>query len=180
MSVVSPVCILDGAALSRTVRRLAHEVLEAHTGGVVLLGIREGGVAVSRALADAVATFSGEPVAAVGTVDVSAFRDDRPRTASNDALRFESGAVSLDDAVVVLVDDVIQTGRTLRAALDAVTSAGRPRVIESLVLIDRGNRELPLRPNYVGKNIPAAGDDWVKVRFGTPGDSGSGAYLVKR
>jgi pyrimidine operon attenuation protein / uracil phosphoribosyltransferase len=180
VNVMAPVQILDGSELRRTVRRLAHEILEAHSdaGKVVVVGIREGGVSVARAVADAVFAISNQHPGAVADVDVSAFRDDRPRTSGSNAIQFQTGDVSLDDFVVILVDDVIQTGRTLRAALDAVTSAGRPRAIESLVLIDRGQREVPLRPNYVGKNIPASHDDWVKVRF-NPQDE-SGAYLVKR
>jgi pyrimidine operon attenuation protein/uracil phosphoribosyltransferase len=180
MSVMSPGQILDSEALHRTVRRLAHEVIEAHPGAgqLALVGIRNGGVSVSRAVADVIFDISGQRPGAVADVDVSAFRDDRPRTSSSDAIKFQTGGASIDDYVVVLVDDVIQTGRTLRAALDAVTSAGRPRAIESLVLIDRGNREVPLRPNYVGKNIPASHDDWVQVRFAPQEESG--AYLVKR
>jgi pyrimidine operon attenuation protein/uracil phosphoribosyltransferase len=177
---MAPGQILDGAALQRTIRRLAHEILEAHpsAGQVAVLGIRNGGVSVARAVADAVFSISNQRPGAVADVDVSAFRDDRPRTSDTDAIEFHTGDVSLDNYVVVLVDDVIQTGRTLRAALDAVMSAGRPRAIESLVLIDRGDREVPLRPNYVGKNIPASDDDWVQVHF-DPQDE-SGAYLVKR
>jgi len=180
MSVMTPGQILDGAALQRTIRRLAHEILEAHPAAeqVAVVGIRNGGVSVARAVADAIFSISNQQPGAVADVDVSAFRDDRPRTPVAASVEFQTGDVSLDDYVVILVDDVIQTGRTLRAALDAITSTGRPKAIESLALIDRGNREVPLRPNYVGKNIPASHDDWVQVRF-NPHDE-SGAYLVKR
>jgi pyrimidine operon attenuation protein/uracil phosphoribosyltransferase len=183
--------VLDAQGVSRTLTRLAHEVVEAHPGDldrVILAGIREGGVAVAGGLWAHLRDISAPEVGLVA-VDVSGFRDDRPRRPGLDGSwqgvdprtgRLRTGpAPSPEGAVVILVDDVIQTGRTMRAAFDVVASHGRPAAIEMAVLVDRGGREVPVRPTYVGKNLPVAVTEWVEIERGAEPDLG-GIFLVTR
>jgi pyrimidine operon attenuation protein/uracil phosphoribosyltransferase len=180
MTAASEECILDGVTLARILKRLAHEVIEAHgdVDRVVLAGIEAGGAPLVRALGDTISAIAGrEPI--ITTINPSEYRDDRPRSAVRTipSLADVHGVqVDITEKVVILVDDVIQTGRTFRAALDAVTSVARPAAVELLVLIDRGNREIPLRPTYVGKNLPVAAGSWIDVRLG---GTGAGAYAVQ-
>lgn len=155
--------ILDADDLGRAVRRMAHEVIERNAGldHVVVVGLQTGGVPLAGALAEALRTIEGTSVP-VGTLDVAFHRDDiglRPimPEAVTDI------PVDLTDRVVVLVDDVLFTGRTVRAALDALGSFGRPRAIQLAVMVDRGHRELPIRPDFVGKNLPTRRDEVVEV-----------------
>ena len=162
--------LLDETGLRRTVSRLAHEVAEHHadTGRVVLVGIHTRGVPLALRLADTIARFERARPRVVA-VDPRDFRDDRPRRPLGDAavLSGVDGATAppINDADVILVDDVLFTGRTQRAALDALLTAGRPAVVEMLVLVDRGHRELPLRATYVGKNVPTSSAERVAVRL---------------
>jgi pyrimidine operon attenuation protein/uracil phosphoribosyltransferase len=149
--------------MQRAIWRIAHEIVEHNHGleGVVLVGLQTGGVPLAHKLADALHAIEGAD-APVGTLDVAFYRDDiglRPvlPEAVTDI------AFDLDGRVVVLVDDVLFTGRTIRAALDAVTDFGRPRAVQLAVMIDRGHRELPIRPDYVGKNLPTRRDEAVDV-----------------
>ena len=175
-------CLLDEAAMARTVLRLAHEVLEKHPAldGVLLAGVRTRGVPLALRVARALRGLAGVDVP-VAELDIDDYRDDRPRPAipRPGALRLvEGGAVPpVDGAAVIVVDDVFYTGRTLRAALDAVADAGRPASVDLLVLIDRGHRELPLRATFVGKNVPTAPDERVAVRVREV-DGVDGAFLV--
>ncbi len=176
-------CLLDEASLSRVLLRLAHEVLEKHPGlsDVLLAGVRTRGVPLALRLAVALSGLSGGVVVPVAQLDIDDYRDDRPRPAvpRPGALQLiDGGAVpSIDGAAVIVVDDVFYTGRTLRAALDALADVGRPACVESLVLVDRGHRELPLRATYVGKNVPTASDERVAVRLREV-DGIDGAFLV--
>ena len=149
--------------LRRALSRLAHEIVERTAGAqdVVLIGLKTRGAPLARRLAERVAAFESLAVP-VAELDVTPFRDDRPGPRPSG--RPDLG-VEVVDRVVVLVDDVLYTGRTARAAMDAVIAAGRPRAIQLLVLVDRGHRELPIRPDYVGKNIPTARDEQVQVRL---------------
>lgn len=178
-----PPRLLDEPALARTLKRLAHEIAERHPrlDGVVLVGIRTRGVPLAHRLAVLL-----EPMwmrkPCVVAVDPREFRDDRPRPlqpASN-ALSVENGDAlpQIDGATVILVDDVLYTGRTQRAALDALLALGRPAAVEMLVLVDRGHRELPLRATYVGKNVPTASADRVTVRVREV-DGRDGAWLLQ-
>lgn len=180
--------VLDGPGVGRVMSRLAHEITERHPEDldrVVIAGIREGGVAVALSLRDSLRRIGRRDVPLVA-LDVSGFRDDRPR---QPVVLKPSGVESwepLDPAdaspersVVILVDDVIQTGRTMRAAFDAVSSRGRPAAIEMAVLVDRGGREVPVRPNYVGKNLPVGDRDWVEIEL-TPDPGDDGVYVVRR
>jgi pyrimidine operon attenuation protein/uracil phosphoribosyltransferase len=176
--------VLDGEGIVRAVTRVAHEIGERHSGDldrVVIAGIREGGLAVAHVLADRGREVWGRRVPLVA-VDVSGFRDDRPRQPGmRSAWQPVAGNLVPSPAgmVVVLVDDVIQTGRTMRAALDLVMSRGRPAAIEVAVLVDRGGREIPVRPNHVGKNLPVAPGAWVEIRL-EPRRAEAGVYLVPR
>jgi pyrimidine operon attenuation protein/uracil phosphoribosyltransferase len=173
MSGPATAAIMDAADVGRALTRVAHEVAERNRGvdGVVLVGIHTRGVPLAARLAARLAEIEARPVP-VGALDVSMYRDDiglRPPVAGHDThLPFD-----LTGRVVVLVDDVLYTGRTIRAALDALVDFGRPRAIQLAVLVDRGHRELPLRADYVGKNVPTALDEAVRVRLAeTDGDDG--------
>ena len=146
--------VMDADDVRRAIWRMAHEVIERNHGldGVVLVGMQTGGVGLADALADALREIDGT-TPPVGSLDVAMFRDDigiRPvlPEAVTDI------PVDIDGAIVVLVDDVLFTGRTIRAALDALNAYGRPRAVQLAVMVDRGHRELPIRPDYVGKNLP--------------------------
>jgi pyrimidine operon attenuation protein/uracil phosphoribosyltransferase len=175
--------LFDERALRRTVARLAHEVAERHPGleNVVLMGIRTRGVPLAVRLAEGIATL-GQPRPRVVAVDPRDFRDDCPRPAAGTSCGLTSAdGGELPDvagATVILVDDVLFTGRTQRAALDAVLTVGRPGVVEMLVLVDRGHRELPLRATYVGKNVPTSSADRVAVRLFEV-DGTDGAWLLQ-
>jgi pyrimidine operon attenuation protein / uracil phosphoribosyltransferase len=172
--------LLDAAALRRVTLRLAHEIVERHPAldAVVLVGIPTRGVPLARAVATQLAGL-GHAAPPVLVLDPSGHRDDRPRpTAPQPALSDVDGgsAHRIDGAVVIVVDDVLFTGRTVRAALDALVDCGRPAAVEVLALIDRGHRELPLRATYVGKNVPTATGDRVFVRLREV-DGVDGAWL---
>ncbi len=162
--------LLGPADVTRTIARIAHQIIEKTAFGpgnadeLVLVGIPTGGAVLARRLAAAVATFTGT-APDVGTVDPTLYRDDLRRrpTRALGATALPDGGV--DDRLVVLVDDVLFSGRTVRAALDALGDHGRPRAVQLAVLVDRGHRELPIRPDYVGKNVPTARDEQVVVLF---------------
>jgi len=155
---------MDAEDLRRAVTRIAHEIVERNHGldGVVLIGLQTGGVPLAGRLAEALSRIEGIDVPA-GSIDVALFRDDiglRPviPEAVTD-IPFD-----LTGLTVVLVDDVLFTGRTVRAALDALNAYGRPRAVQLAVMVDRGHRELPIRPDFVGKNLPTRHDEIVDVR----------------
>lgn len=156
--------IMDEAAVRRSMTRITHEIIEKNSGtaDLVLLGIRRRGLPLAAMLRENIARFEGRNVP-VGSIDISLFRDD----VSNLSGMPPEGACDipcdLTGKTVVLVDDVICTGRTVRAAIEAVFRHGRPRSIQLAVLIDRGHRELPIRPDYVGKNIPTSHTELVSV-----------------
>jgi pyrimidine operon attenuation protein / uracil phosphoribosyltransferase len=172
--------LLDAAALQRITLRLAHEIVERHPAldAIVLVGIPTRGVPLAGAVARQLAGL-GHAAPPVLVLDPSGHRDDRPRPTAPQPSLFDidgGPAPRIDGAVVIVVDDVLFTGRTVRAALDALVDCGRPAAVEVLTLIDRGHRELPLRATYVGKNVPTASGDRVFVRLREV-DGVDGAWL---
>jgi pyrimidine operon attenuation protein/uracil phosphoribosyltransferase len=161
--------ILNAAALHRALTRIAHEIAERNEAGheVVLVGIQAGGVALAEKLAGLLAGIVGQPVP-VGTLDVAMHRDDLDQRA---APKVHPTVIPFDvtGKTVVLVDDVLFSGRTIRAAMDALNDFGRPRRIQLAVLVDRGHRELPIKADFVGKNVPTSLAEKVRVRVGEPG-----------
>jgi pyrimidine operon attenuation protein / uracil phosphoribosyltransferase len=155
---------MDPGDLRRATTRVAHEIVERNQGGsdVVLVGIRTRGALWARRIAAEVARVEGTDVP-TGELDVTMYRDDLNQRGPLPLERTDVPA--LDDKVVVLVDDVFYTGRTVRAALDAITDLGRPKAVQLAVLVDRGHRELPMRADYVGKNLPTSAREDVKVLF---------------
>jgi pyrimidine operon attenuation protein / uracil phosphoribosyltransferase len=156
--------LLEQDELARILSRMAHEALEKtpDSGELVLIGIRSRGAHLARRLARKIHTFAGTPPA-VGIIDISRYRDDRPYDPSPSRTESFEVPVSVDEKSVILVDDVILRGRTIRAALEAVVRLGQPKRILVAVLIDRGARELPIRADIVGKNVAAGEDERVNV-----------------
>ncbi|MFC5948525.1 bifunctional pyr operon transcriptional regulator/uracil phosphoribosyltransferase PyrR [Pseudonocardia lutea] len=175
--------LLSSADVTRTIARIAHQIIEktafgpGNTGDLVLLGIPTRGTVLTRRLAAAITEFTGaEP--AVGSLDVTLYRDDLrrgPTRALVDSAVPEGG---IDGKLVVLVDDVLMSGRTTRAALDALRDEGRPRAVQLAVLVDRGHRELPIRADYVGKNVPTSRTEKILVRL-TESDDRDGVLIER-
>lgn len=156
--------VLDGADIERALTRIAHEIIERNRGAadLVMVGIRTRGVPLAEAIAARIEDIEGVPVS-VGSLDIGLYRDDladRPTPTLG-----PTDVPDLQNQIVVLVDDVLFTGRTIRAALDALTDLGRPRAVQLAVLCDRGHRQLPIRADYVGKNLPTSEDQRVTVRL---------------
>ncbi|HEY5526707.1 MAG TPA: bifunctional pyr operon transcriptional regulator/uracil phosphoribosyltransferase PyrR [Candidatus Anoxymicrobiaceae bacterium] len=156
--------VLEADDIARIVKRISHEILERNkgAGGITLVGIRTRGVFLARRLARTIEEIEGNPVE-VGELDVSFYRDDIATRGGAAAIGITNIDFDINDKQVIIVDDVLYTGRTTRAAMDALMDFGRPHVIQLAVLVDRGHRELPIRADYVGKNLPTAGDEKVKV-----------------
>ncbi|MGB3399894.1 MAG: bifunctional pyr operon transcriptional regulator/uracil phosphoribosyltransferase PyrR [Candidatus Deferrimicrobiaceae bacterium] len=159
--------ILDTKGVDRVLSRLTHEILEKNKGAeeIVLVGICSGGVPLSRVIQGKIRSIEGVEVPA-GYVDITLYRDDLSRAGYQPRLKRTEIPFSIDDKKVVLVDDVLFTGRTIRAAMDALIDFGRPKNIQLAVLIDRGHRELPIRADYVGRNVPTARAETVEVLVG--------------
>jgi pyrimidine operon attenuation protein/uracil phosphoribosyltransferase len=156
--------VLDSAEIARALRRVAHEILERNKGvdDVVLLGIPTRGVFLARRVAAMIAEIESCPVP-VGSLDVTMYRDDLRSRPARPLLPTEIPDEGVDGRTVVLIDDVLYSGRTIRAALDALGDFGRPRAVQLAVLVDRGHRELPIRADFVGKNLPTAASERVFV-----------------
>jgi pyrimidine operon attenuation protein/uracil phosphoribosyltransferase len=170
--------VLDSSDIHRALTRIAHEILERNRGSqdVILLGIPSRGVPLARRIAAAMAEIERVDVPS-GSLDVTMYRDDlrlRPARALEST---EIPPRGVDGAIVVLVDDVLYSGRTVRAALDALNDVGRPRAVQLAVLVDRGHRELPIRPDFIGKNLPTSLTETVHVML-TDFDAGSDADAV--
>ena len=155
--------IMTSDEIRRAVIRISHEIVEkqAGTAGLVLVGIQRRGVPLARRLAAAIADHEGADVS-VGALDIEFYRDDA-RLGHAPHVKGTDVPFQIDDATVVLVDDVLYTGRTVRAAMDALREFGRPRAVRLAVLVDRGHRELPIRADYVGKNLPTRTEELVRV-----------------
>ena len=160
--------VMDANRVSRSLTRIAHEILERNRGveDLALIGIRSRGVPLATRLASDLKTLTGVDVP-TGALDITLYRDDLMRHAvgPQPVVRRTEIPFSIDDKLILLVDDVLYTGRTIRAALDALIDFGRPRAIQLVVLVDRGHRELPIKADYVGKNVPTSLSESVQVRL---------------
>ncbi|WP_244516615.1 bifunctional pyr operon transcriptional regulator/uracil phosphoribosyltransferase PyrR [Alkalicoccus daliensis] len=160
--------ILDEQAIRRALTRIAHEIIERNKGikDCVLVGIKTRGSYLADRLADRIKEIEGESIA-TGEIDITLYRDDltHKREDAEPEVHGTDIKVEVNDKKVILIDDVLFTGRTVRAALDAIVDLGRPSQIQLAVLIDRGHRELPIRPDYVGKNVPTAKTEVVEVKL---------------
>lgn len=157
--------LMDEKAMRRALTRIAHEIIEKNKGtqDIVLVGIKRRGVPLAERLGAAVENIEGVHLP-VGVLDITLYRDDLTTQTEQPVVHQTVVPVNIVDKVVVLVDDVLYTGRTVRAALDAIIDLGRPRAIQLAVLVDRGHRELPIRADYVGKNVPTSKRELVAVR----------------
>jgi len=158
--------ILDKETLNRSIIRIAHEILEKNKGinNLCLIGIRNRGVYLAQRLAENIKKIEGETIP-VGILDITLYRDDLTMISSQPVVHKTEIDFDIDDKTVILVDDVLYTGRTVRAALDALVDFGRPKITQLAVLVDRGHRELPIRADFVGKNIPTAKNETIEVRL---------------
>ncbi len=158
--------VMDADAIRRAIARIAHEILERNKGTaqLALVGIRTRGAIIAQRLAKAVEAIDGHPVE-LGILDITLYRDDLSRVGPNAIVRATDILFDLDDRHVVLVDDVLFTGRTIRAALNALNDLGRPKSIQLAVLVDRGHRELPIRADFVGKNLPTSRKEHIEGRL---------------
>ncbi|MFH1219746.1 MAG: bifunctional pyr operon transcriptional regulator/uracil phosphoribosyltransferase PyrR [Candidatus Eisenbacteria bacterium] len=157
--------IMDADDISRALKRIAHEILEKNKGGkdVILVGIRTRGAPLAKRIAELVIAIEGRQIP-VGILDITLYRDDLQLVAKQPVVGKTEISGNIEDKVVVLVDDVLFTGRTIRAAMDEIMDFGRPRAIQLAVLIDRGHRELPIRADYVGKNVPTSAREAIEVK----------------
>lgn len=158
--------ILDTDGVKRAITRISHEILEANRGveDLALVGIRTGGVDLARFLARKIEEIEGSKIP-IGIIDITLYRDDLSIGTHHPTLGSTEIDFSIDDKNLVLVDDVLYTGRTVRAAMDALIDFGRPKVIMLAVLVDRGHRELPIKADFVGKNVPTSKNDVIKARL---------------
>jgi pyrimidine operon attenuation protein/uracil phosphoribosyltransferase len=160
--------VMDADRIRRTLTRIAHEIVERNkaTDDLALVGVRTRGVPIAKRLASTLREITGHDVP-TGALDITLYRDDLMRHAVGPQPLVRSTEIqfSIDDRKILLVDDVLYTGRTTRAALDALIDYGRPKAIQLVVLVDRGHRELPIKADYVGKNLPTALEESVQVRL---------------
>ncbi len=166
--------VLDEQALSRALVRISHQIAEKNHGcdNIVFVGIKTRGVPIANRMAQNIEGFEGKKIP-VGTLDITLYRDDLSRVSSDPVVNRTDISFDIVDKTVILVDDVLFTGRTARAAMDAVMSIGRPAAIQLAVLVDRGHRELPIRADFVGKNIPTSKSEVVSVKLDeTDGETG--------
>ncbi len=171
--------LMDEAAMSRALMRISHEITEKNKGveDVVLIGIRRRGVPISERIRDNIKKIEDVTVPC-GSVDIKFYRDDLTHESDQPVITKADIGADVNDKNVVLVDDVLYTGRTARAAIEAVFTAGRPRSIQFAVLVDRGHRELPIRADYVGKNVPTSRAELIEVRL-PEFDGETGVYLME-
>jgi len=155
---------MDSAQIERSIQRMAHEIIEQNRGleRIRLVGIRSRGVPLAERLSNYLKLISNQEIP-VGLLDITLYRDDLSTISHQPVIKGSQVDFDIEDSIVVLVDDVLYTGRTVRAAIDALMDFGRPRQIQLAVLIDRGHRELPIKADYVGKNVPTSKEEIIKV-----------------
>ena len=172
--------ILDAEAIRRALRRIAHEIVEGSSNleSTVLAGIPSRGVEIAQRIAAFIQEIANTSVD-TGVIDVAMHRDDVGTRRALPVVRASELPVPLENRTVIIVDDVLYTGRTVRAAMDAINSFGRPARIQLAVLVDRGHRELPIRPDYVGKNLPTATREKIQVRLQETDNKPDGVYMEK-
>ncbi|HEV2842624.1 MAG TPA: bifunctional pyr operon transcriptional regulator/uracil phosphoribosyltransferase PyrR [Chthoniobacterales bacterium] len=172
--------VMEGEAINRALRRIAHEIIERNPelGSVILAGIPSRGVEIARRIADIIQSLGKTPIE-TGVIDVSMHRDDVGKRAELPRVQASRLPLPLENKTVIIVDDVFFTGRTARAAMDAISSFGRPARIQLAALIDRGHRELPIRVDYVGKNLPTAVGERVRLRLEKVDGEPDAVWLVK-
>lgn len=172
--------LMSSDDIDRALKRISHQIIEKNHGlrNVCLIGIRTRGVPLARRLQQHIETIEGVTVP-VGDLDITLYRDDLSRIDEMPQIKGSSVDFSIEDKIVVLVDDVIYTSRTARAALEAITKLGRPAKVQLCVLVDRGHTELPIRPNFVGRNIPTSLDEVVAVRLHETDDN-DGVFIFEK
>jgi len=158
--------ILDEKSIDRTITRMAHEIIEKNKGveELVLVGVKTRGIPLAKRLASKIESIEGIKIG-VGNVDISLYRDDLTQVNDQPITNRKDIDIKVKDKIVILVDDVLYTGRTARAAIDAIIFEGRPKMIQFASLIDRGHRELPIRADYVGKNVPTSKEELISVEL---------------
>ncbi len=166
MELIDKTVLMDSEGIRRALTRIAHEIVEKNKGvdNVVLVGIRTRGVPIAERLAENIEKIEGKKPP-VGVLDITLYRDDLSTLAYQPIVRPTELPVDITGKIVVLVDDVLYTGRTIRAALDAIIDNGRPKTIQLAVLVDRGHRELPIRADFVGKNVPTSSKEVISVQL---------------
>ncbi|MDR3255709.1 MAG: bifunctional pyr operon transcriptional regulator/uracil phosphoribosyltransferase PyrR [Synergistaceae bacterium] len=172
--------IMDDAAMQRAVHRISHEIIEKNKGtkNIVLIGIQRRGVPLARLLAEHIGQVENVKIP-VGTLDITFYRDDLSLLAEHPVINGTDIPFNITNKDVVLVDDVLYTGRTTRAAMDAIMEVGRASTVQLAVLIDRGHRELPIRADYVGKNVPTSRNEFIAVRI-APYESENNVAVLER
>lgn len=157
--------VLDQKGIKRTLTRISHEIIEKNKGveDIILVGIKRRGYPIAKRIAEIIEQIEGRKVQ-VESVDITLYRDDLSKL-DEQPIVHDMDLINVEDKKLILVDDVIYTGRTVRAAIDAVIHAGRPKMVQLAVLVDRGHRELPIRPDYIGKNIPTSRSELVSVEI---------------
>ena len=158
--------LMDEKAIGRAITRISHEIIERNKGieDVVLVGIKTSGVPIADRIGKKIEQFEGT-IVHTGEIDITLYRDDLNKIDMDPVVKGSNIEFSIDDKIVILVDDVLYTGRTVRSALDAIIDIGRPKAIQLAVLVDRGHRELPIRADYVGKNVPTSKDEIISVKL---------------
>lgn len=158
--------IMDEKAIGRAITRISHEIIERNKGieNVVLIGIKTRGVPVASRIADKIENIEGQRIE-IGEMDITLYRDDLSKKQIDPVVNSTKIDFDITDKIVVLVDDVLYTGRTVRSALNALMDVGRPKAIQLAVLVDRGHRELPIRADYVGKNVPTSKTEIISVKL---------------
>lgn len=166
--------LMDEKAIGRAITRISHEIIERNKGieDVVLVGIKTRGVPIADRIGKKIQQIEGASVN-TGEVDITLYRDDLKKIDVDPVINGSNVQFSIDDKIVILVDDVLYTGRTVRSALDAIIDIGRPKAIQLAVLVDRGHRELPIRADYVGKNVPTSKGEIISVKLSEIDDEDS-------